>query len=123
MFQEQIIAMATFRSSLLAVFASFLNFSLAQNSTSNMSSCVCFLTLIPDPWESTDIKQPTNSIFANGYNASGFITVPGFQVNNSYPSSTWTWSRYVENGNPDGGTANSSPEQAIALQTSSVPLS
>jgi hypothetical protein len=110
--------MAKFRSSLLAVFASFLNFSLAQNSTSGISSCVCFLTLIPDLWDYSNFKQPTNSVFANGYNASGSITVPGFQVNNSYPASTWTWSRYVENWNSDDENGNNSPEQAIALQTS-----
>ncbi|KAK0100826.1 hypothetical protein ONS95_007274 [Cadophora gregata] len=33
--------------------------------------------------------------FANGYNASGSISFPGFRVNDSYPESNWTFSRYI----------------------------
>ncbi|KAL2073538.1 hypothetical protein VTL71DRAFT_10864 [Oculimacula yallundae] len=50
---------------------------------------------------STVVGRPKNQLcyvndnFANGYNASGSVSYPGPRVNDSYPESTWTWSRYV----------------------------
>ncbi|KAE8441686.1 hypothetical protein EG329_004559 [Mollisiaceae sp. DMI_Dod_QoI] len=34
-------------------------------------------------------------LFPNGVNATGSLSMPGFQVNSSYPASNWTWSAYV----------------------------
>ncbi|KUJ06476.1 uncharacterized protein LY89DRAFT_769357 [Mollisia scopiformis] len=39
--------------------------------------------------------QRADNPFPNGVNATGSHSVPGFQVNSSYPASTWTWSAYV----------------------------
>ncbi|KAG4430763.1 hypothetical protein IFR05_013748 [Cadophora sp. M221] len=57
--------------------------------------------------------------FTNGtYNASGSVSVPGFRVNDSYPESTWTWSRYVIDGRTSGN--RTAIAQTITLQTDPV---
>ncbi|CZS95532.1 hypothetical protein WAI453_011412 [Rhynchosporium graminicola] len=52
------------------------------------------------------------------YNASGSISIPGFRVNDTYPESTWTWSRYVINGEKPGNRTAIS--QTITLQTDPI---
>ncbi|KAG4429809.1 hypothetical protein IFR05_014709 [Cadophora sp. M221] len=61
-----------------------------------------------------------NSAFPNGaYNASGSATVPGFRINSSYPESTWTWTRYV-NQNIDLESNTSTVEETLGLVTDPV---
>ncbi|KAL3419448.1 hypothetical protein PVAG01_09670 [Phlyctema vagabunda] len=70
-----------------------LGFATAQNSTCNDSSS-----------------------YMPFYNASGSASTPGFRVNESYPATTWTWTRYVADV-PDGPGTNN-VHQTLGLQTS-----
>ncbi|KAK0104437.1 hypothetical protein ONS95_004727 [Cadophora gregata] len=48
------------------------------------------------PGDSCQGMQRNNDWFPNAiYNASDSVSVPGFRVNDTYPESTWTWTRYV----------------------------
>lgn len=55
--------------------------------------------------------------YTNGYNSSGSVTVPGFQVNESYPETDWTWTRYVTDEKVEG-TNDSALWQTFGLETS-----
>ncbi|KAN0112634.1 hypothetical protein V8E51_005585 [Hyaloscypha variabilis] len=55
--------------------------------------------------------------FDNGYNASGSISMPGPRVNDSYPASTWTWSKYIVDL-VDDDRSQSTIWQQFGLQTS-----
>ncbi|RDW84687.1 hypothetical protein BP6252_02277 [Coleophoma cylindrospora] len=56
--------------------------------------------------------------FFEYYNASGSVAIPGFRVNDSYPASTWTWSKYVSN--IDVGTNRTSAWSTLGLKTDPV---
>ncbi|KAH7319473.1 hypothetical protein BKA65DRAFT_599527 [Rhexocercosporidium sp. MPI-PUGE-AT-0058] len=54
--------------------------------------------------------------FPNGtYNASGSVSVPGFRVNDTYPVSTWTWTRYLVDGKTSGN--RTAIAETISLKT------
>ncbi|PVH87112.1 hypothetical protein DL98DRAFT_637796 [Cadophora sp. DSE1049] len=60
-----------------------------------------------------------NSWFPNGtYNATGSVSVPGFRVNDTYPESTWTWTRYFNSY--ETAPNRTAIAQTIALQTEPV---
>ncbi|KAL2063671.1 hypothetical protein VTL71DRAFT_5476 [Oculimacula yallundae] len=60
-----------------------------------------------------------DSWFPNAtFNATGSLSVPGFRVNDTYPESTWTWSRYVINGEKSGNRTAIS--QTLTLKTDPI---
>jgi len=74
---------------------------------------------------STCIAQTNNTggdcvsaYFKDGYNATGSITTPGFRVNDTYPSSSWTWSQYIVDY--DNGNNISAIWQTLSLKTDPV---
>ncbi|RDW78459.1 hypothetical protein BP5796_06311 [Coleophoma crateriformis] len=66
----------------------------------------------------TAFNDSCGATFFDYYNASGSIATPGFRVNDSYPASTWTWSKYVSN--IDVGTNRTSAWSTIGLKTDPV---
>ena len=64
----------------------------------------------------TDLRVKGTDAYVTGFNASGSVTVPGFRVNESYPQTEWTWSRYVSDV-PQPGTDDTSLWQTFGLET------